>query len=92
MYPYDDPADELYQSQAKILPLPPAQTASMLSQVGTGLLGGLGYVGDVLDKTLAGRGIRGLLEATREKLYRCYLVATRSESPTRMTSSPAGIS
>lgn len=44
-----------------VRPFPAAETKSRLDQIGSGLLGGLGYFGDVLDKTFGGRAVRGAL-------------------------------
>lgn len=54
--------DPLDPFQPRVIqPLPPQETRSRLEQVGSGLVGGLGYVGDLLDKHLGGRALRGLL-------------------------------
>lgn len=45
----------------KIPPLSEEAEQSMLGRIGGAALGGLGYAGSVLEKTLGGRAIRGLL-------------------------------
>lgn len=44
-----------------IEPLTPQEEDSLLATIGAKALGGIGYVGGVLDKTFGGRAIRGLL-------------------------------
>lgn len=56
----NDPIDQLYAPRT-VPPLPPEETQSRLEQVGGGLLGGLGYLGDILDKTFGSRAVRGIL-------------------------------
>lgn len=54
-----DPLTQLY-GQQPIPALPPEQAQSSIDQIGHGLLGGLGYIGDLLDKTFGGRAIRSV--------------------------------
>jgi hypothetical protein len=57
-----DPFDDIFGQQQQQIPvLPPEAAQSSIDQIGSGLLGGLGYFGDVLDKTFGGRAIRSLV-------------------------------
>lgn len=47
--------------QPLIPPLKEEEERSLLSEIGSGLLSGVGFIGGVIDKTLGGRAIRGLL-------------------------------
>lgn len=65
---FGDPNDPLTQilaqgqfAQPAIPTLPPEAAQSTISQLGQRALGGLGYVGDVLDKTFGGRAIRSIV-------------------------------
>jgi hypothetical protein len=49
------------QQPAKIQPLSEQEEQGLLPRIGGAALGGLGYVGSVLEKTFGGRAIRGLL-------------------------------
>lgn len=45
----------------EVQPLSPEEEESLLGKIGSGALGGLGYVGSVLEKTFGGRAVRGIL-------------------------------
>jgi hypothetical protein len=45
----------------EIPPLTPEEERGLLPRIGSAALGGLGYAGSVLEKTLGGRAVRGLL-------------------------------
>jgi hypothetical protein len=51
----------LGQPKPELPPLTPEREESMLARISGAGLGGLGYVGSVLEKTLGGRAVRGLL-------------------------------
>lgn len=68
MWPYDDPLNPwpspiqaIRPAAPKIQPLAPQEEDSLLGKISGAALGGLGYVGSVLEKTLGGRAIRGAL-------------------------------
>jgi hypothetical protein len=48
-------------------PLEPEDQQSFLSKIGHGVLGGIGYIGSLLDKYTGGRAIRGLLGGKPEE-------------------------
>ena len=62
--------DELdpFTPPQQVRPLPPQETQSRLDQLGSGLVGGLGYLGDILDKTFGGRAVRGALGGNAREL------------------------
>jgi hypothetical protein len=59
--PFRDPMANLFRPRAAVQPLPPQEQESALSRLGQNALGGLGWVGESLDKGFGGRTIRGLL-------------------------------
>lgn len=65
-----DPLDPfgLKARQPQITPLQPVEEQSILSKIGGKALGGLGWVGDFLDKYTGGRAVRGLLGGKPEEL------------------------
>lgn len=54
--------------QASLPPLTPQEQASLLDQIASGSLSGLGYIGGSLNKAFGGRAIRGLLGGRPEEL------------------------
>ena len=54
--------------QPRFLPLQPEEENSLLYRIGQKTLGGIGWVGDFLDKYTGGRAARGLLGGRPEEL------------------------
>jgi hypothetical protein len=63
---FDDPLDPF--TTPYMAPMPQQETQSRLEMLGDDLLGGLGYFGNVLDKTFGGRAVRGALGGNAREL------------------------
>ena len=56
------------QGKPRLTPLNPEEEQGLLSRIGDKALGGLGYVGSVLEKTFGGRALRGALGGNAREL------------------------
>ncbi len=61
------PLPSVSRPEPAVPPITPQEENSLFSQIGSGALHGLGWVGGVLDKTFGGRAIRGGLGALTGK-------------------------